>query len=294
MTELQNKGILIVIAGPTAVGKTSFAIEVAQHFKTEIVSCDSRQIFKELNIGVARPSETELQAVKHHFIATHSIFNDYNAGLYETEVNTLLNQLFTKHAVVVMTGGTGLYIKAALHGLDPLPPRNESLRKELQKIYDESGIVALQSRAKELQIALQGENAVNPQRLIRAIEIELHRTELPLKQPIDREYETKCFYLDRSRPEIYERINERVNEMLNQGLEQEARELHPHKDLNALKTVGYKEFFEYFDGHWTKEEAIEKIKQNTRNYAKRQLTWFRNQGDFKKVNPNLSELLAHL
>lgn len=294
MTGLQNKRTLIVIAGPTAVGKTSLAIETAQHFQTDIVSCDSRQLFNELKVGVARPSETELNAVKHHFIASHSIFNDYNAGDYELEVNTLLNELFAKHEVVVMTGGTGLYIKAAIEGLDPLPPKDEKLRNELQSLFDTLGIEALQEKAKALSIELQGENNSNPQRLIRAIEIELHKSNMPKRTAIARNYQAKCFYIDRPREELYQRINSRVDTMMTEGLEEEARQLHENKSLNALQTVGYKELFEYFDGHWTKEKAVEKIKQNTRNYAKRQLTWFRNQGSFRRINANLSELLNQL
>ncbi len=294
MTGLQNKRTLIVIAGPTAVGKTSLAIETAQHFQTDIVSCDSRQLFNELKVGVARPSETELNAVKHHFIASHSIFNDYNAGDYELEVNTLLNELFANHEVVVMTGGTGLYIKAAIEGLDPLPPKDEKLRNELQSLFDTLGIEALQEKAKALSIELRGENNSNPQRLIRAIEIELHKSNMPKRTAIARNYQAKCFYIDRPREELYQRINSRVDTMMTEGLEEEARQLHENKSLNALQTVGYKELFEYFDGHWTKEKAVEKIKQNTRNYAKRQLTWFRNQGSFRRINANLSELLNEL
>ncbi|NNJ56374.1 MAG: tRNA (adenosine(37)-N6)-dimethylallyltransferase MiaA [Bacteroidia bacterium] len=294
MTEHLNKGTLIVIAGPTAVGKTSFAIQVAQHFNTEIISCDSRQLFKELNIGVARPSEDELQTVKHHFIASHSIFEEYNAGNYETEVNSLLEKLFLKHKVVVMTGGTGLYIKAAIEGLDPLPPKNKALREELNALLNASGIEALQQKANSLNLVITKENASNPQRLIRAIEIAMQEPSTTLQNKVSRNYNTFCFYLDRDREELYRRINTRVDSMLEEGLEEEARTLHAHKDLNALQTVGYKEFFEYFDGNWSKEKCIEKIKQNTRNYAKRQLTWFRNQGNFVKINTSVEELLNHI
>jgi tRNA dimethylallyltransferase len=288
MTEHQNK--LIVIAGPTAVGKTSFAIEVAQYFKTEIISCDSRQLYQELNIGVARPDLAELNAVKHHFIASHSIYNDYNAGKYEIEVNDLLSNLFKSHQIIIMTGGTGLYIKAAIEGLDRLPPKNENLRAELNQLIQEKGISALQKKAVEMGLNTNEIEMSNPQRLIRAIEIKTNPLEED-KPIIDRNYETHLFYINREREDLYSRINQRVDLMMQTGLEQEAKNLYEHRKLNALQTVGYKELFSYFDGDTTKEHAIEKIKQNSRNYAKRQLTWFRNQGKFLEIEPNLDQLL---
>ncbi|MBT8326200.1 MAG: tRNA (adenosine(37)-N6)-dimethylallyltransferase MiaA, partial [Bacteroidia bacterium] len=196
--------------------------------------------------------------------------------------------------VVVMTGGTGLYIKAAIEGLDPLPPKNKALREELNALLNASGIEALQQKANSLNLVITKENASNPQRLIRAIEIAMQEPSTTLQNKVSRNYNTFCFFLDRDREELYRRINTRVDSMLEEGLEEEARTLHAHKDLNALQTVGYKEFFEYFDGNWSKEKCIEKIKQNTRNYAKRQLTWFRNQGNFVKINTSVEELLNHI
>ncbi|MFB1013723.1 MAG: tRNA (adenosine(37)-N6)-dimethylallyltransferase MiaA [Bacteroidia bacterium] len=293
MTASQQNKRLIVIAGPTAVGKTELTIRLAQYFETEIISCDSRQLYKELKIGVARPSDKELRAAKHHFIASHSIHDEYNAGKYAREVNELLKKLFTQHDVVIMTGGTGLYIKAATEGLDLLPTKNEKLREQLNYILETEGLAALQSVAKSMDLLDTELDFDNPVRLMRAIEIkegESNPTEA-VKVP---KYETTYLYLDRDRDELYSRINKRVDTMLAMGLEDEARTVHDYKDLNALHTVGYKEMFSYFDGEWTYEHTIEKIKQHTRNYAKRQLTWFRNQGNYTMVKASFADVLAKI
>jgi tRNA dimethylallyltransferase len=294
MTALQqNKPRLIVIAGPTAVGKTELAIRLAKYFETEILSCDSRQLYKELNIGVARPSTTELLAVKHHFIATNSIHDEYNAGIYAREVYATLKKLFAKKNVVIMTGGTGLYIKAATEGLDILPTKNEKLRDQLDYILKAEGLEALQSVAKSMDISDTDLDFSNPSRLMRAIEIkEGEEATIPTKE--EPFFETTYLYLDRDRDELYDRINKRVDQMLLMGLEDEARLLHPDRDLNALNTVGYKEMFQYFDGEWTYEHTVDKIKQHTRNYAKRQLTWFRNQGNYKMVPASFTKILAEI
>ncbi len=283
MTELPNNKTLIVLAGPTAVGKTSYSIQLAQLFKTEIVSADSRQLYKELNIGVARPSFEELNAVPHHFIASHSILEDYNAGKYENEAVETINKLFEKYNVVILTGGTGLYIKAVTEGLDSLPPKNELLRSELQSLIETQGIESLKHRATALGISEEKVAFDNPQRLIRAIEIAEGMKHLKPKPTLARNFTTKYFYLNRDRTELYERINLRVDNMIAEGLEKEARTMYANKELNALQTVGYKEFFAYFDGHISRELCIEKIKQNSRNYAKRQVTWFKNQGDYAEL-----------
>ena len=293
MTASQQNKRLIVIAGPTAVGKTELTIRLAQYFETEIISCDSRQLYTELKIGVARPSDKELKAAKHHFIASHSIHDEYNAGKYAREVNELLKKLFTQHDVVIMTGGTGLYIKAATEGLDLLPTKNEKLREQLNYILETEGLAALQSVAKSMDLLDTELDFDNPVRLMRAIEIkegESNPTEA-VKVP---KYETTYLYLDRDRDELYSRINKRVDTMLAMGLEDEARTVHDYKDLNALHTVGYKEMFSYFDGEWTYEHTIEKIKQHTRNYAKRQLTWFRNQGNYTMVKASFADVLAKI
>ena len=293
MTASQQNKRLIVIAGPTAVGKTELTIRLAQYFETEIISCDSRQLYTELKIGVARPSDKELKAAKHHFIASHSIHDEYNAGKYAREVNELLKKLFTHYDLVIMTGGTGLYIKAATEGLDLLPTKNEKLREQLNYILETEGLAALKSVAKSMDLVDTELDFDNPVRLMRAIEIkegESNPTEA-VKVP---KYETTYLYLDRDRDELYSRINKRVDTMLAMGLEDEARTVHDYKDLNALHTVGYKEMFSYFDGEWTYEHTVEKIKQHTRNYAKRQLTWFRNQGNYTMVKASFADVLAKI
>ena len=293
MTANQQNKRLIVIAGPTAVGKTELTIRLAQYFETEIISCDSRQLYKELKIGVARPSDKELKAAKHHFIASHSIHEEYNAGKYARDVNELLQKLFTQHDVVIMTGGTGLYIKAATEGLDLLPTKNEKLREQLNYILETEGLAALQSVAKSIDLVDTELDFDNPVRLMRAIEIKEGESN-PTEAVQVPKYETTYLYLDRDRDELYSRINKRVDTMLAMGLEDEARTVHDYKDLNALHTVGYKEMFSYFDGEWTYEHTVEKIKQHTRNYAKRQLTWFRNQGNYTMVKASFADVLAKI
>jgi tRNA dimethylallyltransferase len=293
MTASQQNKKLIVIAGPTAVGKTELTIRLAQYFETEIISCDSRQLYTELKIGVARPSDKELKAAKHHFIASHSIQDEYNAGKYAREVNELLKKLFTQHDVVIMTGGTGLYIKAATEGLDLLPTKNEKLREQLNYILETEGLAALKSVAKSMDLVDTELDFDNPVRLMRAIEIKEGESN-PTEAVQVPKYETTYLYLDRDRDELYSRINKRVDTMLAMGLEDEARTVHDYKDLNALHTVGYKEMFSYFDGEWTYEHTVEKIKQHTRNYAKRQLTWFRNQGNYTMVKASFADVLAKI
>lgn len=292
--EHQTNPRLIVLAGPTAVGKTSLAIELALHFKTEIISCDSRQLYKELDIGVARPTPQELSQVKHHFIASHSIHEEYNAGIYASEVNRLLSELFKVNDTVIMTGGTGLYIQAATVGLDSLPQASQDLRNDLKEIFNTQGIEALQSRATGLGLSKETVEFENPQRLMRAIEIAEVGPQTPSKKQITRNYDTSYLYVNRDRGVLYDRINQRVDIMLEDGFEAEARSVYPFKEINALQTVGYREFFNYFDGEWSRDQAIDKMKQKTRNYAKRQLTWFRNQGNYKEVEPSLGSILNAL
>ena len=285
---------LIVIAGPTAVGKTAFAIRVAKHFNTEIISCDSRQLYKELKIGVARPSREELAEVPHHFIASQSIHHNYDAGTYARDVDAKLKELFAHHDTVIMTGGTGLYIKAATEGLDALPPQNQQLRQQLNFILNSEGIEALQAIGEGAGISREKVDFANPQRLTRAIEIAQSEIEKKDTEPIVKDYRTSYYYIDKDRTVLYERINKRVDNMLAEGFEEEARRVYPNKNLNALNTVGYKEFFRYFDGEVTRDHAIEKMKQHTRNYAKRQLTWFRNQGNYTKISASLDDFLKQL
>jgi tRNA dimethylallyltransferase len=270
---------LIAILGPTAVGKTAYAIELAQSLGTEIISADSRQIFKELNIGVARPSEEELNAVTHHFIASVSIHEEYSAGRYEREALAKLQDLFERHDTVVCCGGSMLYVDALVNGLDDLPG-DKSVREMWSKRYADEGIEVLQ---RELRTAdpdyYTQVDLNNPHRLIRALEVctvsGITYSSLRKSAGKERNFEVKKILLDIPREQLYKRIDLRVLRMMEQGLEQEVRNLIPHRHLQALNTVGYKELFEHFDGNCSLDEAVAKIQQHTRNFAKRQLTWWR-------------------
>lgn len=271
---------LISIVGPTAIGKTSLSIKLAQHFKTEILSADSRQFFKEMTIGTAAPSAEELNAVQHHFIHHKSIQDDYNVGAFEEDAIQTLNTLFETHDVVIMVGGSGLYVDAITNGLDDFPKVDDSIRVQLNKDFETKGIAYLQEQLKTLDIQSYNSIAIdNPHRVIRALEICIG-TGKPYssflnKNKAKRDFKTITLGLTADREIIYNRINMRVDLMIQQGLVNEAKTLYPYKALNALNTVGYKELFNYFDGNWTLDFAISEIKKNTRRFAKRQLTWFR-------------------
>ncbi len=276
---------LIVISGPTAVGKTSLAINLAKEINTEIISADSRQFYKELNIGVARPSQKELNSIKHHFIGHISIQDNYNAGEYEAEAIEKINSLFQKYEKLVITGGSGMYIDAITKGMDNLPNVDKSIREELNELFKDNGITPLQEELMEKDIEYY--NIVDKQnhiRLIRALEIIRQTgktfTSFRTNPKKKRDFKIKKFVLIRDREELIQRINQRVDIMVEEGLIEEARELYPFRDLNALNTVGYKELFKYFDSKISLEEAIEEIKINTRKYAKRQVTWFRKDKDY--------------
>ena len=275
---------LISIIGPTAIGKTSLSILLAKHFSTEVISCDSRQFFKEMTIGTAVPSREELATVPHHFIQDRSIFNDYNVGSFEKDALQTLGKLFQKHDIVIMVGGSGLYAQAVLRGFDDFPEISPSVRVGLKHILETEGIIPLQQQLKELDVQTYNTIALdNPQRVIRALEICIG-TKLPYSSFIGKTKEKRNFNsitigLHADRQKIYDRINYRVDLMIAQGLLEEAKLLYAHRNLNALQTVGYKELFSFFDGEITKEFAIEDIKKNTRRFAKRQLTWFRKDTD---------------
>lgn len=290
MTTPLRKPLLIVIAGPTAVGKTAAAIEIAQKLNTVILSADSRQCFKELNIGVARPSEEELAAVPHYFIASHSVHDEMSAAVYERYALSLLEELFNQYPVIVLSGGTGLYIKALLEGMDPIPPVAETLRTSIIDAHNKNGIdwLAAELQKKDPLFAARGEMQ-NPQRMMRALEV-IEGTgksilEYQQKNKTARFFDTLNFGLELPRENLYERINERVIKMMEHGLENEVKELQSLKHLNALQTVGYQELFQYFDGSLSKAEAINLIQQNTRRYAKRQLTWFKKREDLIWLSP---------
>ena len=285
-----NNKTCIIVAGPTAVGKTAFAINMAQHFSTEIISADSRQCYKEMKIGVARPSDEELAAVPHHFIASHSIYENINAAYFEKYALEKVAEIFQKNEVVVLTGGTGLYIKAFCEGLDEIPEVDTGLRNEIIAAYNQHGISWLQQALeKEDSLFFTRGEMQNPQRMMRALEI-VRTTgrsilEYRLANKKQRPFRIVKIGLELPRAELYHRINQRVEVMMNEGLLQEAKALYPSRRLNALQTVGYRELFDYFDGTVSLEKAVELIKQNTRHYAKRQLTWFKRDVKMKWVSP---------
>lgn len=271
---------LISIIGPTAIGKTALSIKLANYFYTEIISADSRQFFKEMSIGTAAPSKKELAAAKHHFIHNKSIQNNYNVGAFEKDALNTLNGLFKNHDVVIMVGGSGLYVDAVTKGLDDFPEVDANLRETLNSDLENKGLTYLQNQLKELDIASYNSIAIdNPHRVIRALEI-CKGTGMPYssflnKKEGNRNFKTITIGLTAERKTIYNRINQRVDTMMQQGLLDEVKNLLPYKELNALNTVGYKELFNYLDGEWTLDFAVSEIKKNSRRFAKRQLTWFK-------------------
>jgi tRNA dimethylallyltransferase len=271
---------LITVIGPTAIGKTSLAIKIAQHFNCEVISADSRQFFKEMSIGTAVPSEKELEAAKHHFIQNISIFDDYTVGDFEREAISKLDKLYQTNDFAVMVGGSGLYIDAVLKGFDDFPDIDPSVREELISNYEKLGITYLQQELERLD-PVHYENVAkdNPQRLMRALEVSIgsgkpYSSFLNIKKN-SRNFIPITVGLEADRATMYARINERVDIMAATGLVEEAEALYPHKKLNALQTVGYRELFSYFDGEFTLDIALEEIKKNTRRFAKRQMTWFK-------------------
>ncbi len=275
-----NQKTLITIVGPTAIGKTALAIKVALHYQTEIISADSRQFFKEMNIGTAKPNSEELAQAKHHFINSHSINEELSVGSFEKEAILTLEKLFLNHNILVMVGGSGLYINAVLYGFDEMPKADLDLRNQLNKQFDECGIEPLQNQLKVLDpIYFTEIDLNNPQRIIRALEVCIG-TGKPFSsfrktEPKKRSFKHIIIGLNIEREKLYKIINLRVDQMITEGLLEEVKSLQEYQHLNALKTVGYTEVFNYLNGFWTVEETIDKIKQNTRNFAKRQLTWFR-------------------
>ena len=274
------KNTLITIVGPTAIGKTALSIQLAKHFKSDIISCDSRQFYKEMRTGTAVPEPEELAAAKHHFIQNRSIFEDYNVGQFERDALTKLDELFLENPVQIMVGGSGLYVDAVLKGLDYFPEVDKQIRENLTKELQEKGITPLQDKLKELDLETYNNIAIdNPHRIMRALEICIGSgtpySTFKNKPKAKRHFNSIKVGLTADREIIYERINQRVDLMIENGLLDEAKQLHQHKTLNALQTVGYRELFSYFDGDFTKEFAISEIKKNTRRFAKRQRTWFK-------------------
>jgi tRNA dimethylallyltransferase len=290
---------LIVVAGPTAVGKTAAAIKLAQHFNTVVVSADSRQFFREMSIGTAKPDSEELAAAKHYFINSHSITESFSVGDFEKQGLALLDELFKTYDKVIMAGGSGLYIKAICEGFDDLPVADISVRDKLNHQLEEEGIAPLQEKLKQAdpdyytQVDLN-----NPQRIIRALEV-FETTGKPFSSFRNATISKRPFNiiklaLDMPREKLYERINLRVDLMVKQGLIDEVAALLPYRELNALNTVGYTELFDHFDGKISLDEALLLIKQNTRRFAKRQLTWFRKDKDFIWFDAGVPDVIKQM
>lgn len=290
---------LIIVAGPTGIGKTKLGIELALNFNTEIISADSRQIYKELKIGVASPTDSQLKLVKHNFVGTRSIFEYYNASMFEFEVLELLSQLFARSDKVIMVGGSGLYIDAVCKGIDDLPTIDPMVRKNLYLNFNEKGLDFLRQELFKLDPVYYNEvDLSNPKRMLKALEV-IKMTNRPyssflLKTKKKREFSIIKFALDKPRNELYNQIDLRVDQMIKDGLIEEAKKLYPYRHLNALNTVGYKELFNYFDGNSSIEEAISTIKFNTHKYARKQLTWFRKDEEMIWLNPKEKELMVKI
>lgn len=292
MTEqsTKDKSLLVVILGPTGIGKTRLTIDLAKEFQTEILSADSRQFYRELKIGTASPTPAELSEAKHHFIGHLSIADYYNASMYETEALEELEKLFTLKNPLFLTGGSGLYIDSLCNGIDDLPHVDQDVRKQWELKYQEHGLEYLQQELQRLDpVHYEKVDLNNPKRVLKALEV-CQITGKPyssfLTQPKrERDFGILKIGLNMDREELYQKINLRVDEMIEKGLVEEAEMLYASKHLNALNTVGYKEIFDYIDGHITLDKAIELIKRNSRHYAKRQLTWFMRDKEIHWFNP---------
>ncbi len=286
-----NKKYLLVIAGPTASGKTDMAIQLAQAFHTEIISADSRQFYPEIAIGTAAPSPQQLERIKHHMVHQLNIEQPYDVASYEKDVLQLLEKLFQQTDIVVLTGGSGLYIDAVCRGLDNIPETSPAIRKRVEELYSKQGIKALQQALEREDPAYYKKvDKMNPRRLQRALEV-CWQTGQPYsfyrkRQPSPRSFEVIWTALETDRTQLVNRINKRVELMMAAGLLAEARKVYPFRYLNALRTVGFAELFDYFEGKFSLEEAIEQIKINTRRYAKRQMTWLRKNKDYKWFAPD--------
>lgn len=284
---------LVVLLGPTGVGKTDLSIDIARHYQTSIISCDSRQIYKEMRIGTAVPSAEQLEAVKHYFIQTISVREYYNSWQFEVEALDKIRELFESKEVVVMTGGSMLYIDAVCKGIDDIPTIAPELRAELMEKYEMEGLGCIQAMLKALDPIYYGQvDLNNAKRVLHAVEVcrmaGVPYSSLRTNTPKDRGFRIVRIGLNRDRDELYDRIDRRVDMMLEEGLEEEARCLWPLHHLNALNTVGYKELFDYFEGKTDYEEAVRLIKRNTRRYARKQLSWFCRDTDIQWFHPDYS------
>jgi len=281
---------LIVICGPTGIGKTQLAIEIAKYLNCEIISADSRQVFREMSIGTAVPSKSELRSVPHHFMQSHSIHDNFNASMFEQEVLGFLECYFAENDVCLMVGGSGLYINAVCEGIDELPSTDKNIRKKWQNIFEEKGLGFLQNHLQKIDPSyFKNVDKENPKRLLKAIEV-FEMTGKPYSSFLEKEKKPRPFQIlkiglntDRSR--LYDKINQRVDQMMNNGLLDEATSLHPYKNLTPLNTVGYKELFNSFEGKLSIDEAQEQIKNHSRAYARRQLSWFRRDKNITWFDP---------
>ena len=280
----KQRNFLIVVVGPTAIGKTALSIKIANYYNSDILSADSRQFYNEMQVGTAVPEPEELEAANHHFIQNRSIFENYNVSDFEVDALNCLQTLFAEHNIQVMVGGSGLYVNAVVNGLDNFPKVDGKIRDELNARLASEGLESLQNQLKELDELSYHDIAIdNPQRLIRALEICIGTNQpyssFKTNSKKERDFETIKIGLTADREILYDRINRRVDVMIQNGLIKEAKTLLPHKNLNALQTVGYRELFAYFEGNTDKDFAVSEIKKNTRRFAKRQLTWFRKDQD---------------
>ncbi len=287
---------VIIIAGPTASGKTALAIKVAKYFNTHIISADSRQCFKELNIGVAKPSLAQLSEVQHYFINSHSVTQNTSVADFELCALAAAEEIFKQQNIAVMCGGTGLYIKAFCQGLDAIPTLNEDIKNTIAHSFADSGITWLQQKLQEEDPVFFAKGEMkNPHRMLRALEVKrstgLSILQHQTKQKKQRNFDVIKICLDVPKSILYDRINNRVDDMMLHGLEKEVHHLQPYKKLNALQTVGYKELFTYFDNNISLEKAVDLIKQNSRNYAKRQVTWFKKEENIQLVPADIDAVM---
>lgn len=287
----QKAKYLVVIAGPTGVGKTSLSIQLAQHYNTEILNADSRQIYQELTIGTAKPTSSELASVRHHFINHVSIQDHYTASDYENQAIELLHELFNTRNIVILSGGSGLYIQAVLEGFDAIPEVEGHVQEQLNEELSSKGLISLQNELKRVDPDYHASvDLQNPRRIIRALSVfRAHNQPFSsylTKGQKSREFTPILLFLNRDRDELYTRINQRVDQMMIDGLLDEVKSLAEFKHLKSLQTVGYQELFGYLDGLRSQEDAVELIKRNSRRYAKRQLTWYRNRPNWQSFHPD--------
>ncbi|MDR0230870.1 MAG: tRNA (adenosine(37)-N6)-dimethylallyltransferase MiaA [Dysgonamonadaceae bacterium] len=287
---------LVVLIGPTGVGKTELSLDLAERLDSPIISCDSRQLYKGIPIGTAAPTQEQLQRVKHYFIGTLELTDYYSASQYEEDALTLISQLHTSHDTLLMTGGSMMYIDAVCKGIDEIPTIDENLRKDLFELYDVEGLDPIRNQLKLLDPIFYNQvDLKNHKRVIHALEVCLMTgkpySSLRTGTKKERPFNIIKIGLTRNREELYERINRRVDEMIENGLLEEARNVYSLRSLNSLNTVGYKEIFQYFDGHWTSDFAIEKIKQNSRIYSRKQMTWFKKDEEITWFSPSEADLI---